>query len=177
MHLLEGRAYFDVRSMPDRPFIVQVGKDNVKAVGTAFSVEKNASAVSVLLQEGKVHINEDHSSASKPLVRLDAGQKWQSSNPEDQGVVSDIEDLNELLSWRTGTFVFKSKPLGLVIEEVNRYSDSKIIIEDVELLEKKVNAVYKVGRTGTFIKGLEQIMDVGFSLDEFGNIVIYDDPT
>ena len=170
VYLIKGQAYFDVASMPDRPFIVHTEKETVTAVGTAFAVKYDDADLVVLLKEGKVDIAKDKSSEVSP-VRLEAGQQWQSTDNGD-GAVSDILDVDSLLSWTSGRLIFRSESLRNVIEEVNKYSDIKIKAYNDELLEKEVDAVYKIGKTQIFIKALAEVMDFKFNSDAEGNIVI-----
>lgn len=52
--LVSGEAHFDVESNPERPFEVYAGTRMVRAVGTAFSVYRQAEDVGVIVTEGKV---------------------------------------------------------------------------------------------------------------------------
>lgn len=58
VHLKQGEALFDVATNIHRPFIVRAGGVDVRAVGTAFAVNLQHSAVEVLVTEGKVAVEE-----------------------------------------------------------------------------------------------------------------------
>jgi transmembrane sensor len=56
--LLRGEAHFTVAPDTARPFVVSANSVAVRAVGTAFNVRLAASAVEVLVTEGKVAVSE-----------------------------------------------------------------------------------------------------------------------
>jgi transmembrane sensor len=51
-----GRALFRVAKNPDRPFLVQADGTTVRAVGTAFGVERQKQGIMVTVAEGKVAV-------------------------------------------------------------------------------------------------------------------------
>ncbi len=56
--LTRGEANFVVAKDHSRPFIVHVGKVDVRAVGTIFNVRCHSEAVEVLVTEGRVRVND-----------------------------------------------------------------------------------------------------------------------
>ncbi len=52
VHLVRGEAHFRVEKDAKRPFLVQVGLVEVKAVGTAFTIQIAAENVEVVVTEG-----------------------------------------------------------------------------------------------------------------------------
>jgi transmembrane sensor len=62
IYLDRGRALFHVAKNPNQPFVVQSEATTVRAVGTAFGVERGAQGVIVTVSEGKV-------SVSSPVLR------------------------------------------------------------------------------------------------------------
>lgn len=71
--LREGEALFHVAPNPDRSFVVVAGGVEVRAVGTAFSVQLGAKAVEVVVTEGSVSV--ESSSASAPSDRRATGPR------------------------------------------------------------------------------------------------------
>jgi transmembrane sensor len=61
--LVRGEAHFQVKKDPTRPFIVTARGVDVRAVGTAFTVNLETTAVEVVVTEGRVAV-ESHSTAS-----------------------------------------------------------------------------------------------------------------
>ena len=56
VELVRGEAFFNVAHHPERPFDVHAGNVDIRDIGTAFDVYKQADQVSVAVQEGVVEI-------------------------------------------------------------------------------------------------------------------------
>lgn len=64
VYLEHGRALFHVAKSSERPFLVEVNDTMVRAVGTAFAVERQSEAVVVTVSEGKVAVFSAHAEAT-----------------------------------------------------------------------------------------------------------------
>ena len=64
--LERGRALFHVAKNTERPFLVEANNTTVRAVGTAFAVERQHESIVVTVSEGKVAVFPAHS-LSNPL--------------------------------------------------------------------------------------------------------------
>jgi ferric-dicitrate binding protein FerR (iron transport regulator) len=64
-----GEALFDVAKDPDRPFIVQVGDRQIRALGTSFVVRREKDQLAVTLVEGKVAVTQGPLELSGPLAQ------------------------------------------------------------------------------------------------------------
>lgn len=65
--LQKGEAHFQVASDASRPFVVVVGNVEVRAVGTAFSVQRGQAKVEVLVTEGRVAVERVAGTTAQPL--------------------------------------------------------------------------------------------------------------
>lgn len=133
--LVRGEAVFNVAKNKDRPFIVNVGKGSVTAIGTKFNIHSNNKDVTVTVLEGIVQVNpylaqENPKKTSNPMVP--AGK---SVSYHDDGLISKVITTNveAAVSWEKGLLVRIDTPLANVIEDVNRYSTREIIIGDPAL--------------------------------------------
>jgi transmembrane sensor len=94
--LRHGSAFFAVAKNPARPFVVVAGGIEVRAVGTAFSVDLGRHTVEVAVTEGRIAVElpapgPEHSSAKVPSVNLalvDAGNRVIVENVRDAGAVA-----------------------------------------------------------------------------------------
>lgn len=62
--LESGRVLFHVAKNADRPFLVEANNTTVRAVGTAFAVERQSESIVVTVAEGKVAVIPAHSPSS-----------------------------------------------------------------------------------------------------------------
>jgi len=145
--LNSGEAFFEVRSEPGRPFIVQTPSGRVAAVGTAFNVRIDDHALRVTVSHGSVEIVTGAPATNlaerNPPVWLRAGQQAV-LRPNDIPVTSAI-DPHVVTAWTTGTLKFIDEPLASVVAAVNRYSPTRIEIRGADV----GNLLY----TGTVVSG------------------------
>ncbi|MDP3070010.1 MAG: FecR domain-containing protein [Opitutaceae bacterium] len=78
VELKQGEAMFEVTKNQSRPFVVSAGGIEVRAVGTAFSVEFGGKTVEVLVTEGTVSVGKG-ASAYSPSYGAITGSKEQNA--------------------------------------------------------------------------------------------------
>ncbi|MEG3153254.1 FecR domain-containing protein, partial [Sphingomonas sp. ZT3P38] len=181
LHLLAGRAKFDVARDPLKPFSVRVGNKLVVATGTSFSVELVNGKLRVILYEGRVVILDVPTGGGEPVpVRID-----QRLPGEEQALapgrelVADMTgpaarvapaDLGRSLSWEAGQLVFDDEPLALAVSRVNRYSARPVILKGVTG-RLRLNGVFNTGDVEAFAVGVEETLPVRVTR-EGGTVVI-----
>jgi transmembrane sensor len=164
LHLLRGRARFDVARNPLRPFTVAAANKVVVALGTSFSVELLQRQMHVVLYEGRVQVLEREGtstaallpppqSAGEPGGALLPGRELVASldTPKAQVVPADLQRSS---SWETGQLNFVNEPLGPAIERMNRYSKEKLSVRDPRVAAFKVNGVFTAGDVKAFVEGV-----------------------
>ncbi|WIO75060.1 FecR domain-containing protein [Porticoccaceae bacterium LTM1] len=175
--LERGEGYFEVAKDPDRPFVVNVGERRVIVLGTAFNLHKEADQIGLEVVEGEVAVVQSEELLNNP-VRLQLPEKGlQNLNVADQYRVASgesityslatniftgerIEDLTRVSSWRNGLIRFSEEPLDEVVEELNRYSAKKIVIEDPEVEDMKLFATVRVDRIEEALRVLDMSMPI-----------------
>jgi len=185
IHLVQGKAHFDVAKDLDRPFEVYAGDSLVRAIGTAFSVYIDDQAVKVTVDDGKVNLlraqqrssaqavafpdrggalryedSDEQISNDKVLVSLKKGQSALFN--EDMREVRELseKDLSRELAWRKGLLIFAGDPLSQVISEVNRYTDINIEILDPELADLQIGGRFRIGE----LDALFDVLEAGFGV-------------
>ena len=176
--LLErGEAYFEVAEDSGRPFTVDLGVRSVTAVGTAFNIRKSPEHYQLAVIEGAVAFHEvtDEVPSSPPPVSVN-GQAVVISAPGQQrveaGWVAEFDVTRDVLTtfrpesmeryegWRNGTLSFYREPLYQVIQELNRYSRKKILIEDTSVMELSVYMAVSVHEIDSALYGLEKLLPI-----------------
>ncbi|MBD9354413.1 FecR family protein [Methylomonas albis] len=135
IELLRGEAYFEVAPNKQRPFVVDGGHATARAVGTAYSVRKQAGELRVVVSEGTVEVGAD---SAKALVHATEQAEYR------QGRLQAVArlDNDDALAWRRRQTVFHRQPLTQVLEEVNRYRQGRIVAVNPRLAERVVNGVF-----------------------------------
>lgn len=117
---LNGEAYFDVKKSAV-PFIVETPRGRVTVVGTSFNVFSRGDSMAVSCTSGQVRVRFEGVAEAYPLtpgneVAINAA-----------GTVTAREDASqESLDWLSDRSVFVNRPLGEVLEELERQFDLKI---------------------------------------------------
>ena len=75
-------------------------------------------------------------------------------------------------SWTTGRLRFKYTPLAEVLEEVNRYSQTRIHLADPSLAAVPVNATFDMGNSASVVSALESLLPVEATLRARNQIVL-----
>lgn len=154
--LKAGEADFNVAKDPLRPFTVTAGDSEVTAFGTRFQVRHEHERVTVTLIEGRVAVDDK---ATARRVQLTPGEQVRLT--EDAGSMQPQSvDVTVVASWTTGRLKFNATPLRSALEEVNRYSNLKIRLQDAELANTPVTGVFDVGDVDSVVSAVETMLAV-----------------
>ncbi len=134
VELLRGEAFFNVVRDPARPFVVKAGASEVRVVGTQFSVREHGGKLEVIVKEGTVNVIPDISR----VTAADAG----------------------LTAWRTGSLEFDGMTLDDVVTEVNRYTDTRLVIGHDSLKSQRISGRVRVGDIDTIRFILRERFDI-----------------
>jgi transmembrane sensor len=168
VELERGEAFFEVAHDPGRPFVVHVGNKYVIAVGTKFSVRRDADDVQVVVTEGKVRLQSSaqpvRARGGGPGAGFTAAEETQLSagtiaRASDAGVLLETKELvqaEEALSWRDGVLVFHEATLADAVAEFNRYNTRKILIEDSNIAALRVAGNFRANNAEAFVRLLER---------------------
>lgn len=119
--LLTGEAYFEVMKDKQHPFIVSVNNQQVKVLGTHFNVNgyKDEAWTVTTLLEGSVRV--DTKLDSKIL------KPGQQSVGDIRGLKVSEVDVNAVVDWKDGDFVFKNESLEQIMKRVARWYNIEVI--------------------------------------------------
>ncbi len=155
VRLIEGQAYFDARSAPQRPFQVMVGDQRAQGSGGRFQVTKQGETAQILIEDGALDVVAAKAAASH---RLTTGQMI--SGPAGAQPVA-AADLDELTAWRDGRLVFSDAPLPQVAAAFNRYSSDRLSLASSSQLDGiRISGSFRYDGTREFAQALR----AGFGL-------------
>lgn len=182
IHLTRGEAFFTVAHDVQRPFWVVAGDSWIRAVGTAFNVDLRSTGVRVVVSEGTVKVAatslrertpSDASLAKESVSILSAGQQAEMRTGLSKIRPVTPLELTRLAAWRKGKLYFENQPLGTVVEELGRYTDAQILIEDDALRQLPIGGTFQANSQGVeaLLDMLREGLDVQIRRD--GNARIY----
>jgi transmembrane sensor len=152
VRLVRGEARFDVSKRPTWPFLVMVGGQEIRALGTSFIVRNDAEDLSVTLVEGRISVapiarNDETSSQNAQI--LTPGQRLTLSQHHAPAV--DRPELNRVMAWERGRVEFEETPLQDAANEMNRYTTTHIIVADAEVAQLRIGGVFRAGDSDEFV--------------------------
>jgi transmembrane sensor len=147
--LLEGQALFQVAKDKSRPFIVDTGTAQVRAVGTAFDVHKEGAETTVTVLEGTVAVlsttraspeGSTTTAGAAPDLFVTAGE---------QAVVSPTgsrkphaANVAAVTAWTRGQLEFDETPLAQVAEQFNRSSPRPLVLDSESAGKVRISGIY-----------------------------------
>lgn len=161
-----GEAMFEVRRDPNRPFVVLAATGSITALGTEFMVRRysrHSNRVDVWVMEGTVEVAQTRDvvpGVSMPLmpgswtsVRLNSGQEVVY---DDQVRANPTRSSDVQATFRLNFLVYKQRPLGEVIEDVQRYTTRQIDI-DPDVAALKYSGYVLPGKLDQWMRGLSEV--------------------
>lgn len=153
---LDGAAFFDVRHDAQHPFTVRARGAQIRDIGTAFSVNTDASGgVSVAVTHGIVALR-DSAAGAAPAVELRAGDRGivrSGAIAVARGIVT-FEDL----AWTRGQLSYRDAPLAEVQADLQRWYGIDLRVTDTTLLQRTVNGTTPVDSAAATVKWLALIL-------------------
>jgi transmembrane sensor len=122
---LFGEAYFEISKNKDKPFIVKSANQDVTVLGTRFNVENysDEATVKTTLVEGAVKITRNAPEQTKESLYLKPGQQSQLT---DRTIAVRTADINSVIAWTKGDFVFAEEGLTSIMRKLARWYDIDI---------------------------------------------------
>jgi ferric-dicitrate binding protein FerR (iron transport regulator) len=128
---LKGEAFFNVASLPDRPFIVETRDVATRALGTSFNVHayEEDETVAVTLLTGRVEVSVTSAETSLQLLPGMAAF-WTRAT----GLLESKEArVGDAIAWRNGLFIFTGEELGQVTRTLARWHGVRFLYSDTEV--------------------------------------------
>jgi len=161
--LARGQAWFQVVKDRRRPFIVDAGAVQARAVGTAFSVRRTPDGVQVAVTEGTVATWPTE--ASGAMTILHAGQ-FATFTRGGTDVVTGTAPaaIERALAWRNGEISLEDETLGSAVAQFNRYNRQRLVLDDDGLARERLVGLFQIDKPADFAKTLEAMLDVSVTV-------------
>ncbi len=180
--LARGEAHFSVTKNPARPFIVRAGALQVRAVGTAFNINLQSSAVDVIVTEGRVQVTPAASSVSSSSVpALTAGERAVLRG--ELGPASDLThalvrsrldaaEIAGVLAWRAPLLRLGGATLAELAIEFERGTGKHLVFADPSLAELRFGGRFRADDLDGFTQVLATTLDLDVERTADGTIVL-----
>lgn len=163
VELVKGEALFTVAKDPGRPFLVDGDIASVRALGTQFNVYRQVDQVLVTVLEGRVAVEGETprrgldgdvevAMIDKPIVELAAGD--QAAVARQAPIRKAPANTEKTIAWRERRLIFENQPLSEVVAEFNRYNRRQLVIQDMNLANERVSAVFDADQPEALVRFL-----------------------
>lgn len=134
---LNGEAFFNVAPNKQKPFDINVGKVNVRVVGTSFNIKEDSAATAIIVETGVVKVSMD-----KESVQLQPKEKVVIPRNATRLKVDKNDDL--LYNYyRTKTFECFKTPLYELVDALNKTYDVQIMIANDKIRSLPYSSTFK----------------------------------
>ena len=180
VYLERGEAYFEVAPDPLRPFVVYVGKGSITALGTAFNINYAGGIIDVMVTEGNVEVaawtvlpgsDEVLPEENALRTKVSAGQTVQISDTVIRApAVIELEQVEHELAWQRGMLIFNGDPLEDAVNEISRYTNTKIVIHDDSIGKIPIGGYFKIGEIEAMLNAFES--SFGIAVDRVSDDLV-----
>lgn len=185
--LVCGEAHFAVTKNPAWPFIVHAGALQVRAVGTAFNVDMQASQIEVLVTEGRVQLGTDtvilpeapgDASVVPALPLVEAGQRavvpgrFVSGTPVVTVSPIDGEEMSRELAWQAPLLRLGGATLAELVLEFQRRSGQRVVLADPALAQLRVGGRFRADDAAGFASLMAATLDLEVENATDGTLVL-----
>jgi transmembrane sensor len=159
---LSGEAYFEVYKDKEHPFKVKAGAAEVSVLGTHFNImtypEEPESEIS--LAEGSVRV--DLGKNSRMLV---PGQQARYKRNSAQMVLKSV-DMEEVLDWKNGFFMFDNTPVDQVMRQIQRWYNVEVVYEGSKPVVSITGIISRSNKISKILALIEETGGVDFEIGE-----------
>ena len=182
VHLLTGEALFQVSHDPARPFDVHADGEVVRAIGTEFNVDLTVKYAAVTVLQGLVAVmrasqarlptsprwvapaggaRPRHERFPAPIGALILGVAQRVYiTPQGLSRPLPVSDLAATTAWTHRQLVFEHRPLGQVVQEIDRESGEHIRIDSAALRAREVTGVIRLDDPRSLLEFLADVPGV-----------------
>jgi ferric-dicitrate binding protein FerR (iron transport regulator) len=162
---VDGEAYFEVKSNPENPFVVNNPMMNTVVTGTHFNLNAYSADnyFEATLLEGKIHLENEN----KNLVMKPGEQVQFDSHLEN--VVQKTVDPQNAAAWVDGKLIFKDEKLETAIKKLARWYNVEIIVTDPEITNYLMTATIQDEKLDQSLKLIALALPVKFEFKKVNN--------
>jgi ferric-dicitrate binding protein FerR (iron transport regulator) len=159
---VDGEAYFEVKTDPKHPFIVENPMMNTLVTGTSFNINaySNDKYFEITLVEGKVQLEKNNQQFDlKPgeQIRFDVAKTQINRKNVNPAIYA---------SWINGRLILEDEPLGVAVKKLGRWYNVDFIIADNELFALLLTATFQDEKLEQTLQNIVFALPVKFSIKE-----------
>ncbi|WP_129778194.1 FecR family protein [Peristeroidobacter soli] len=166
VRVLEGETYFEVTADARRPFVVEVGGQQLGASASAFMVRRlEGGPVDVLVRSGNIELLKPGRATSLTAnTHLAMTVRDDSVLTSAEAAAVAPEVLSRQLAWREGKIALHGETLAFASQAFARYSDVHIQITDPALANESITGLFSANDPVGFSRSVARIFGANLSV-------------
>lgn len=162
--ILEGEAFFEVKRDTRRPFIVLTKRTQTRVLGTSFNLRdiQSEESAELAVATGKVAFAAADGKSEKQLT---AGY-GATLDKKTQTIVELPLQGENVWAWKSGRLVFKSQPLGQVVQDVERYYSIRLQVPDTGLASCRFTASFQDAELNEVLEVLKASLQIDYQTQD-----------
>lgn len=163
---LRGEAFFNVRRKPEwqhAKFIVHTDELDVEVLGTSFNVNNRRGVVKVVLNSGKVLLNQtdnhQRNFVMKPKDLVEFAQR-------NKSFMKRVVEPEVYTSWRHHKLIFKQTPVKDIAQVLEDNYGMKVIFKDTQLEHRKFTGSVPNSNVDLFLSVFAESMNIHITKDK-----------
>lgn len=167
--LLEGEAFFEVSTDPDRPFIAETAHSTTRVLGTRFNLKDfdEEGNTRITVEEGKVEFTGKGGADTLILLARDQALLAHAILRKKSNV-----EVATYTGWRKNILHFDDIPLAEVIPVIERWYDVKISLGNPALSKLRIRGSFDDPPLGKLLEDFSFLMNLNYRIEQ-RNVLLY----
>lgn len=170
VQMADAEAVFDVTHDPRRPFLIRVGDQEVRVVGTQFNLRRRDGRVVLTVSRGVVEVRPLGDERAAP-TRVTVGQQLVHVEGASGSLVR-AADTDEAFGWTSGRLVYRDAPLGEVAADLQRRYARPIRVADAATARLRFSGVLTLDDEASVLRRLTAFAPIDAHRAEDGAVVL-----
>jgi transmembrane sensor len=170
VQMADAEAVFDVAHDPQRPFLIRVGDQEVRVVGTQFNLRRRDGRVVLTVRRGVVEVRPLADAQATP-TRVTVGQQLVHVEGQPNSLVR-AADTDEAFGWTSGRLIYRDAPLREVAADLQRRYARPVRVADAETARIRFSGVLTLDDEAAVLRRLSDFVPVDARRTDDGAIVL-----
>jgi len=154
----DGEVLYEVVHDPVRPFSIMLDNSEIRVLGTRFNVYRKPDGdTTVTVIEGAVQVRGLGEPGWTRTVHANEQLEYKPI-----GLVREphVVEAQKSVEWRTGSFQFNDQSIASVLDELTRYTDERVQIQDASIADQRISGLLPMRDVHTAFKLLERLAPI-----------------
>lgn len=170
VQMADAEAVFDVTHDPRRPFLIRVGDQEVRVVGTQFNLRRRDGRVVLTVSRGVVEVRPLGDEHATP-TRVTVGQQLVHVEGASGSLIR-AADTDEVFGWTSGRLVYRDAPLGEVAADLQRRYARPVRVADAETARLRFSGVLTLDDEAAVLRRLTAFAPIDARRASDGAVVL-----